>query len=86
MPGYISKLLQRFLRPTPQRPDHQPHQHVQTQNGNKVQLTESKDKTLFRLDQSMKHTHTNLHAYAKTYQNTLENSYISHQMANIPAD
>ena len=45
MPGYIAKILQRFLHPTPKRPEHQPHQYVQPQYGTKVQLTESEDKT-----------------------------------------
>ena len=39
----------------------------------------------FRLDQSTKHTHTNLHTYAKTYQTTQGNNYISHQTANRPS-
>ena len=40
----------------------------------------------FRLDQSTKHTHTNLHTYAKTYQTIQGKHYISHQMANRPFD
>ena len=40
----------------------------------------------FRLDQSTKHTHTNLDTSAKTYPTTQGNNYISHQIANRPAD
>ena len=29
MPGYMAKILQRFIHPTPKRPEHQPHQHFQ---------------------------------------------------------
>ena len=45
MPDYIENLLQTFRHPTPKRPEHQPHQHVQPQYGTKVQFTEPKDKT-----------------------------------------
>ena len=47
MPGYITKLLQRFLHAIPKKPEHQPHCHVQAQYGTKVQLTEPRDKTPF---------------------------------------
>ena len=44
MPGYITKLLQSFLHPTPKKPEHQPHCHVQSQYGTKVKLTNPRDK------------------------------------------
>ena len=45
MPGYIIKLLQRFLHPISKKPEHQPHRHVQPQYGTKVQLIDLEDKT-----------------------------------------
>ena len=45
MPGYITKLLQRFSHQIPKKPEHQPHCHVQPQYGTKVQLTETREKT-----------------------------------------
>ena len=45
MPGYIIKLLQRFLHPSPKKLEHQPYCHVQTQYVTKVQLEEPRDKT-----------------------------------------
>ena len=45
MPGYITKLLQRFLHPIPKKPEHQPHCHVQPQYGTKVQLTDPGNET-----------------------------------------
>ena len=45
MPGYITKLLQRFLHLIPKKPEHQPHCHVQPQYVSKVLLTEPRDKT-----------------------------------------
>ena len=45
MPGYMAKILQQFLHPTPKRTEHQPHQHVQAQYGTKVNFTEPKDRT-----------------------------------------
>ena len=40
----------------------------------------------FRLYQSMKHTHTNLHTYSKTYQTIQGKQYVSHRIANRPFD
>ena len=40
MPGYITKLPQRFLHPIPRKPDHQLHCHVQTKYGTTVKFTE----------------------------------------------
>ena len=45
MPGYITKLIQRFLHPIPKKPEHQPHFHIQPQYGTKVYLTEPVDET-----------------------------------------
>ena len=45
MPGYMAKILQKFLHPTPKIPEHQTHQLVQPQYGTKVQFTEPEDKT-----------------------------------------
>ena len=45
MPGYITKLLQRFLHSIPKKPEHQPHCHVQPQYGSKVQLKYPREKT-----------------------------------------
>ena len=45
MPGYITKLLQRFLHPIFKKPEHQPHCNVHLQYGTKVQLTDPEDKT-----------------------------------------
>ena len=45
MPGYMSKIIHRFVHPTPKRPEHQPHQQVQPQYGTKVHFTEPEDKT-----------------------------------------
>ena len=45
IPGYITKLLQRFLHPIPKKPEHQPHRHVHPQYGTKVHLTDPEDKT-----------------------------------------
>ena len=44
MPGYMDKLLQKFLHPTPKVPEYETHQHVQPQYGTKVQFTEPEDK------------------------------------------
>ena len=44
MPGYITKLLQRFLHPIPKKPGHQPQCHVQPQYGTMLQLKDSRDK------------------------------------------
>ena len=44
IPGYITKLLQRFSHPIPKKPEHQPHFHVKPQYVIKVQLTEPRDK------------------------------------------
>ena len=45
MPEYIAQFLQLFLHPIPKKLEHQPHYHVQPQNGTKVQLTEPREKT-----------------------------------------
>ena len=45
MPGYITKLLQHFLHPTPNKPYHQPHSHVQPQYGMEVHLTKTEAET-----------------------------------------
>ena len=45
IPGYMAKLLQRFIHTTPKRPEHKPHQHVQPQYGTKAKFTEPEDKT-----------------------------------------
>ena len=47
IPGYIKKLIQRFLHPITNKPEHQPHCHFQPQYGTKVQLTEPGDETPF---------------------------------------
>ena len=44
MPGYITKLLQRFLHLIPKKPEHQPHCHARPQYGTKVHLTEPREK------------------------------------------
>ena len=44
IPGYITKLLQRFLHPTPKKQEHQPHCNVHPQYRTKVQLTETGEK------------------------------------------
>ena len=45
MPGYITQNFQRYSHPIPKKPEHQPHCHVQTQYGAKLQLTELRGKT-----------------------------------------
>ena len=45
IPGYITKLLQRFLHPISKKPEHQPNCRVQPQYGTKMQLTEPGDDT-----------------------------------------
>ena len=44
MPGYITKLLQRFLHPIPKKPENQPHCHVHPQYGTKVKLKDTREK------------------------------------------
>ena len=45
MPGYITKLLQRFIHPIPNKPEHQTHRSVQPQYGTKMQLTYPEEET-----------------------------------------
>ena len=54
MPGYITKLLQRFSRPIPKKQYHQPHCHIKPQYGTKVQLKDPRDKTLLLQPDNMK--------------------------------
>jgi hypothetical protein len=37
MPGYVAKALKRFQRPTPSKPQNQPHQHIPPKYGVRVQ-------------------------------------------------
>ena len=43
MPGYIAKALQRFQHPTPERPEHSPHEWIQPNYGTPTQCTATED-------------------------------------------
>ena len=74
MPGYIEKLLQRFLHPIPKKPKHQPHCHVQPQYITKVQLTQPGDKTPLLKHENINKLHQIIGAvlyYARAVDGTL---------------